>query len=1004
MKKHHAWILYTLLGAAGVEAAERRGAEAKVAGPDLAARTASLETDKPRIIERWPDGRVWERVTTRTLTNGQTVLHTNRWVDLASGMHFWDKNHWKETRANIVITDEGAEAKEGPHKVRFAGNINTVSAISITGADDVTLRAQVVGLAYTDLSTGESVLLATVQNSVGELLPLNQVVYPEAFAGLRADLRYTYTKQSFEQDVILRENPPAPSTFGLNDQSTVLEVWTEFDAPEPQRRPVPSNGLPDETLSFGRLRITRGVAFALDNPAPRHTGAPVGKTWLSVQGRQYLIESVPLRAVERELKKLPLRAALPSAPAGNQPTLRAAAPTAPKPRLAWLQRMEPRRAAAPTPVRLALDDSLVKRAPGLVLDWVIHGGDTNSFTFQTDTTYLISDGFSIMDKAILEGGTVIKVGITNPTTIQFFGELEVRADPYRPVIMTSQNDTSVGLDFTAPGSSGKYHGAIAVAQEHLSLSHLRISHAQYGLQTYGLTLSDAQFTHCDRAFYSHNYPIEVNNVLFHKVGRVFAGTAYSASASHITVNECAQLSDDYDDPEYSQVAITNSLLINVTNLGVVSLTTNFTVVTTNNPFQTVGAGAHYLADPSPYRDAGTTNIPATLAARLKKTTTYPPLVIDPPGGFYGVSQTFFPRAARDLDLPDLGYHYNPLDYALARVYLTNATFTVEPGTAIGFFNPTNISGYGLWLNQDARLIANGKADAKVHLTQYATVQEMENTSWNGPLDYFIYSTAPSTGSQELRCRFTDFTTLTRSDPTSNLLGAVNFIYALERSASVALTDCQFHGGLLSIFTESLVHATNSLFNRNYNSWYLLSDATNWFFNNTFQGGTLEAFTWTPEQLRLHDSLFVGTAIIAGDAVSSHIGYVGASRLNPTNSNDQVLTNLLFQTGPLGHFYVPTNTALFNNGGRNATNAGLYHFTMLTNSVKETNTTVDIGFHYAATDANGTPLDYDGDGVPDYWEDWNGNGGVDSGETDWLNASDPGLKIFITRPRQNSAIP
>jgi hypothetical protein len=102
--------------------------------------------------------------------------------------------------------------------------------------------------------------------------------------------------------------------------------------------------------------------------------------------------------------------------------------------------------------------------------------------------------------------------------------------------------------------------------------------------------------------------------------------------------------------------------------------------------------------------------------------------------------------------------------------------------------------------------------------------------------------------------------------------------------------------------------------------------------------------------------------------------------------------------------VATNLAVLNAGSRNATNAGLYHFTMTTNNVKETNTVVDMGFHYVATDANGTPLDYDGDGVPDYWEDWNGNGGVDSGETDWRDANDQGLRIFITRPRHNSNIP
>ncbi|PYI88427.1 MAG: hypothetical protein DME26_03650, partial [Verrucomicrobia bacterium] len=49
-------------------------------------------------------------------------------------------------------------------------------------------------------------------------------------------------------------------------------------------------------------------------------------------------------------------------------------------------------------------------------------------------------------------------------------------------------------------------------------------------------------------------------------------------------------------------------------------------------------------------------------------------------------------------------------------------------------------------------------------------------------------------------------------------------------------------------------------------------------------------------------------------------------------------------------------------------------------------------------------DADGDGVPDYLEDRNGNGIVDSGETDWNNPTDLGLKVLITRPKNNSIIP
>ena len=41
----------------------------------------------------------------------------------------------------------------------------------------------------------------------------------------------------------------------------------------------------------------------------------------------------------------------------------------------------------------------------------------------------------------------------------------------------------------------------------------------------------------------------------------------------------------------------------------------------------------------------------------------------------------------------------------------------------------------------------------------------------------------------------------------------------------------------------------------------------------------------------------------------------------------------------------------------------------------------------ALDNNGNAIETDGDGIPDYLEDPNGNGTVDSGETDWLSASD-----------------
>ena len=134
----------------------------------------------------------------------------------------------------------------------------------------------------------------------------------------------------------------------------------------------------------------------------------------------------------------------------------------------------------------------------------------------------------------------------------------------------------------------------------------------------------------------------------------------------------------------------------------------------------------------------------------------------------------------------------------------------------------------------------------------------------------------------------------------------------------------------------------------------------------------------------------------------------SDRFYPTNANDIVSgTGLAYQIGPLGGFYQASGSALINKGNICATNAGLYHFTVVTNlgsnnlEICETNSVVDIGYHYVGTDASGNPIDTDGDGFPDYLEDTNGDGVFDTGDlSNWLIYDSPnglvtgsGLQVF-----------
>jgi hypothetical protein len=159
-------------------------------------------------------------------------------------------------------------------------------------------------------------------------------------------------------------------------------------------------------------------------------------------------------------------------------------------------------------------------------------------------------------------------------------------------------------------------------------------------------------------------------------------------------------------------------------------------------------------------------------------------------------------------------------------------------------------------------------------------------------------------------------------------------------------------------------------------------------------------TWT-----FTDNLFDSMNSTFGSftPVASNNAYRSTTSFGGTGN--KTLTTLDFQSGPAGPYYFPTNgtnlATLINAGSRTADLAGLYHFTTQTNQQKEAASQVDIGFHYIALDISGTvprPVDSDGDGIPDYVEDKNGNGSVDSGETDWQTSASgiapvAGLEVF-----------
>ncbi|HWD20806.1 MAG TPA: hypothetical protein VHB20_16175, partial [Verrucomicrobiae bacterium] len=193
--------------------------------PAAASLSASLPPDVAafQIVEHGPHYRVWQSYTTNAGAARQLSITTNSYTELATGLYYQDRGEWLEAKELIEPSSDGAIARHGQHTAAFAYNLASADAITLTTPDGKELRSHIAGLGYHDAG-GKTVLIAEVKDCAGKIVNGNQVLYADAFTGFRADVRYTYTRAGLEQDIILREQPPQPETFGLDSKTTSLEA------------------------------------------------------------------------------------------------------------------------------------------------------------------------------------------------------------------------------------------------------------------------------------------------------------------------------------------------------------------------------------------------------------------------------------------------------------------------------------------------------------------------------------------------------------------------------------------------------------------------------------------------------------------------------------------------------------------------------------------------------------------------------------------------------------
>ena len=960
---------------------------------------------------------------------GQPISVTNSYVELGLGMNYWDteSRQWLPSVPEFEQTDDGYfVVRRTQHQVIVSPDLAVERAVDILTPDGVRLQSTPRGVALVDPDSGKSVMLGECASGEPEWVAPGEVIFREAFDGLAGSIRYRLTSTSIEQDVLLEEQiaPELVARLGLNPLRTRVVILTEFFDTAPTADLRTPDG--ERRLVFGAMQVGSGQVFRLDSDEAMAT-APVKPSWELLEGRRFLVESVDYIALR------PLMDALPMPSQGRIDALKSrvrrtasVVPSRLTPRKADTgggarASRAPWRASSPTswgePLltfgHQAANQSAASSARpsrSLVLDYALQlsTGQSN-YLFKGDTTYHVTGPVPMDATTTFEAGCVIKYAPGSNAALRLKGPIVWQGSPYRPVVLTARDDTSVGDAVQgATNSPSGYYAAVALDIDRATnatpalLQYFRIAYAQVGIALNGATnhvFTHGQLVNCQRGFGVTNTDLSLRNVLFHGVLTNFVGSSSTGRCEHVTVNTANWCNDNN---ACSYLYFTNSLLAGVTNSGTLTVTNATAVLASaDGVFQTVGQGANYLAAGSQYRNwsGASTNINGELAATLRSLTTYPPMVLS---NDFMVTLTLGPRAQRDTAAKDLGFHYVPLDYCWSSLNLTNATLVLTNGVAVGFYGPK-----GTTLRNGAVFVSEGAPDRLNRLVRYTAVQEQPGawaTNFTSP---FL---APVTANPlpEVRLRFTDVSFLADTASRRQLLGLEGPMVGVFE-----LSHCQIRGAYVHVFNTTAYGMglawTNNLLQRctiylsqpNLSGYYGFAlDA----YNTLFLKGSVtldrnySGTTWT-----LKDNLFdCDTLSLPGTNAPtvSNTGYrTGLTTLGGTGNKTGLVpdyqgglaTNWF---GALGNYYYPTNgaagslTNLIDTGSvTNAGLRGLYHCTTTTNQVKDAATTLDIGFHYAAADTtNGLPQDYDGDGLADYVEDRNGDGNC-SGDTYCYTSSD-----------------
>lgn len=228
----------------------------------------------------------------------------------------------RRPKVDIEVNTNGATASshgQAYHTVDFDGNLNHAESIMVNLPQNLKIQGHVTAVSVID-AKGKRTFVGLLKNCAGEISvdTAREVVYRDAFEGIKADVVYRYGQTYFEQFVVFRSQFDLPA--GMDEETAQVEVWSEFfNTPTPRKQlkniairnsKLRMVTMEDETLDFAWMKMSEGRAFMASSDGSGES-LLVAKTWFEADGgRKFLIETADYLSLKSMLGQLPRTASI----------------------------------------------------------------------------------------------------------------------------------------------------------------------------------------------------------------------------------------------------------------------------------------------------------------------------------------------------------------------------------------------------------------------------------------------------------------------------------------------------------------------------------------------------------------------------------------------------------------------------------------------------------------------------------------------------------------------